>query len=592
MASGSFSRVTGASHTAEQVLERDAATENQAAAGGDVSTQAGTDGAADGSRKSSETATRAEHHRWPYWAPVAVVIVGLLVTAVLALVSHAQYNNNEKRLLGLRVKEVAAVLVQAQPNIQIPLASAAALADATNGNAAKFRRFVAPYVGPQQPHQFVTVSLWRAGAAQHGPIAVVGRPPALTGVGADAQAFLARAARTPKLSLIGLGKPAFTAIGYAFTTPESTSRFIAYGESVLAPDRRSRLDRNTAFSDLDYAVYLGNSERTQKLLVTSVGRLPIRGQQSRLKIPFGDTFLSLVVAPRQSLAGALPQRLPLIITLVGIVLALGAGALTLRLVQRRHAAELLAGRLEHAVEENQRLFAEQRTIAQTLQHALLPEQLPAIRGVVASAWFEPGQRGVEIGGDWYDVIPLGDQRLLLVVGDVSGRGLRAAATMASLRYAIHAYAAQHDPPATILTKLSRLLSVDSGGQLATVLCALVDVGAHELTVTSAGHLPPLLISGGHGQYVETEVGVPIGVQEDASYTSTTVSVPPGATFLAFTDGLVERRGEDLDRGLARLRDAATANHGRLADLVGGLVTQLRHGPSEDDTAIVGIRWTD
>jgi serine phosphatase RsbU (regulator of sigma subunit) len=365
-----------------------------------------------------------------------------------------------------------------------------------------------------------------------------------------------------------------------------------YGESVLPRNRRSRLQSNSAFSDLDYAIYFGASERRADLLVTSLNNPPIRGTQARQRVPFGDSVLTLVVAPRQSLAGTFPQQLPWIILIVGIGLTLGAGALTMRLIQRRRGAEELAGRLEHAVGENQRLYAEQRTIAQTLQHALLPEQLPQIPGVQASARFEAGEQGVEIGGDWYDVIPLGDQRLLVVVGDVTGRGLRAAATMASLRYAIEAYAAQNDPPDTILTKLSKLLSVTEDGQLATVLCALVDVGARQVTVTSAGHLPPLLISGDGSEYVESEVGPPIGVEEGATYTSTTVAVPAAATFLAFTDGLVERRDEPLDRGLERLREAATGNHVALPELLSNLVSQLRYGPAEDDTAIVGLRWTD
>jgi serine phosphatase RsbU (regulator of sigma subunit) len=222
---------------------------------------------------------------------------------------------------------------------------------------------------------------------------------------------------------------------------------------------------------------------------------------------------------------------------------------------------------------------------------MLPDALPQVRGVETSARYEAGEQGMEIGGDWYDLIPFDDRRLLLVVGDVSGRGLRAATTMASLRYAIHAYAAQNDPPATILTKLSRLVSVGDDGQLATILCALVDVDARSVTVTSAGHLPPLLISGGDAQYVQSVVGLPIGVETRTSYSSTTVTTTGPATLLAFTDGLVERRGESLDAGLARLRDAASSHDSALPELLRELVADLHHEPSEDDTAIVGLRWT-
>jgi serine phosphatase RsbU (regulator of sigma subunit) len=162
--------------------------------------------------------------------------------------------------------------------------------------------------------------------------------------------------------------------------------------------------------------------------------------------------------------------------------------------------------------------------------------------------------------------------------------------MASLRYAIHAYAAQGDEPATILTKLNSLVSVKSTGQLATVLCVLVDPDARELTTTSAGHLPPLLISDGHGEFINSDVGLPIGVDRHATYTSATISVSPGATLLAFTDGLVERRGESIDVGLKRLAQHATSNHATLEELLTRVVSNLRQDGSDDDTAIAGIRW--
>src|SRR5436190_7976363 len=110
---------------------------------------------------------------WPYWLAVSVVIVGLLVTTGLVVLTKTLYDNNENRLLDLRVREVASVLAAAQQNIQTPLASAAALADATNGDTGKFRQFIAPYVGVGARYQFVSASLWRLPAS--------GRPRALVG---------------------------------------------------------------------------------------------------------------------------------------------------------------------------------------------------------------------------------------------------------------------------------------------------------------------------------------------------------------------------------------------------------------------------
>ncbi|HYZ80366.1 MAG TPA: PP2C family protein-serine/threonine phosphatase, partial [Solirubrobacteraceae bacterium] len=140
-------------------------------------------------------------------------------------------------------------------------------------------------------------------------------------------------------------------------------------------------------------------------------------------------------------------------------------------------------------------------------------------------------------------------------------------------------------------KVSRLVDITESGQLATVLCAMVDTEQRRLTITSAGHLPPLLLANGDGQFVDTEVGLPIGVQPGTVYRPTTVTVPPAATVVAFTDGLVETRGESLDEGLERLRAAAIRHHVGLSELLGNLVTELVNGRSMDDIAIVGVRWT-
>ena len=539
----------------------------------------------------SRARARAIGVRSLVWLPVATLIVGLLVTGTLTLVSHSQYTSNEKRLLSLRVRDAAALIGASLPGTQTPLASAAELADATNGDVQKFKRFVAPYVGAAPGKRFVSVSLWRLGSPQRGPVAVEGLRPKLALSTSRAAAFFAQVPRSPALNVIGLLQPPGLRLGYAFATPGSTGGFAAYGESPLPANRRSRLQRSSQFAGLHYAIYLGRGQQPQNLLVTDVAQPPLQGQTYAQTVPFGDSALTLAMSARGSLAGPLPQRLPWIILIVGVLLSSGAAFVTVRLTGRRRDAEQLAGRLEIIASENQRLYGEQRSIAQTLQHALLPDELPQIRGVLTSALYEAGEQGVDIGGDWYDVIDLEDRRLLLVVGDVSGRGLRAATTMAMLRYAIHAYAAQRDAPAEILTKLSHLISVVDSGQIATILCAVVDVDRREISVTSAGHLPPLLIRNGDGHYLESEVGLPIGVEAGAYYRSTTISAPPAATLVAFTDGLVERRDENLDQSLARLRQAAVGRDVALPELLSKLVGELHSGPSTDDIAILGLRWT-
>jgi serine phosphatase RsbU (regulator of sigma subunit) len=523
---------------------------------------------------------------------MSVLVVGLVVSGVLGWLSSSLYSHNETRLTELRGRELGAVLAEALPNTQTPLASAAALADSTNGDPQKFRRFIAPYVGLPPRHQFVSVSLWRLRGRERKPVVVVGAPLALERSSTDIPAFLSRAAASHKLTVTGLLKSPALRLGYAFSTSGPTNPaggYVVYGESMLPANRRSRLESNQAFSELNYAIYLGSTPKDQNLLVTSLSRLPIQGRHSTLRVPFGDTVLTLVVAPRQPLAGTLPQRLPWIILAVGVILSLGAALLTLRLAEGRRDAERLARRLQEAVNENRRLYAEQRTIAQTLQHALLPAALPPIPGLRVSARYHAGAENVEIGGDWYDLITLGRGKLLLVVGDVSGRGLPAATTMAALRFAIHAYAVQGDDPEVFLPKLSRLMSVTEDKLLATILCVVIDIAARELSVTSAGHLPPLIISQDGSAFIETPPGLPVGVDRDASYTATTVTAPPGATLLAFTDGLVERRGESIEVGLERLRAEVDSNHVPLDHLLTRVLGQLRED-AFDDTAVAGIQW--
>lgn len=529
--------------------------------------------------------------RWPYWPAAGVAVLGLVITGVLVVLAASTYSSNENRLLTLRVRDAGALIAQSLPAVETPLASAADLADATGGNVARFKGFISPDVGTASG-EYASVSLWRLSAGRPRLMTVVGATPVLAQSPARAAAFLERGVVSAQLNVIGLLHGPRPRLGYAFTSPGLTGRYVAYGERALPANRRSRLQSTSSFADLHYALYLGRTQNTADLLVTDQKSLPLRGRRAMTTISFGNVEFTFVVTAKHPLEGAFAQRLPWLIAIVGIALSLGAAYLTRRLLDRRNQAERLARSLERIAEENRRLYAEQRTIAQTLQHALLPEGLPKIQGVEAGARYEAGVQGVDVGGDWYDLIGLDDRRLLLVVGDVSGRGLRAAATMAELRFAIHAYAAQDDPPAVILSKLSRLVNVGKSGQIATILCVLVDIGRRHITVTSAGHLPPLLISDGSGTFIHSEVGVPIGVRSNGGYASTAIDAPPASTLLAFTDGLVERRGESIDDGLARLERAATSRPADLDELLDFLVTDLRGEGGDDDTAIAGLRWLD
>jgi len=540
------------------------------------------------STPSSSSAAGSIWRRRPLRVTVVALVLGLAVTAAFALISLALYNQNEDRLLRLRAHEVGSVLTAVVPSLQTPLASGAELADATGGSAQKFRSFMAIYVGPGRP--FISASLWRLGTNTPQPTVVVGRAPTLASQPAKARAFFAHVEHSPLLNVTGILGSSMPSLGYAFSTPGVAHGFAVYAESPLPKDRRSKLAGNSAFSDLNYALYLGRSRSPANLLVTSMHHFPITGRQKSVAVAFGDSAFTLVVTPRGPLSGAFFADLPWLIVLVGVLISVAAALMTERLARRRRHAEELSAVLDRVAAENHRLFTEQRSIAQTLQHALLPEVLPHLAGLEVSARYVPAASGLDVGGDWYDVTQADDGRVLLVIGDISGHGLPAATTMASLRFATLAYAAERPSPASVLSKLSDFVNRSPHDYFATVMCVLIDVEAHTLTLASAGHMAPLLIEDGDAHFVDFGGDVPIGVPRDSPYRETTVAVGPQTTLVAFTDGLVERRGEMLDTGLARLRAAASGQQAPLADLLAKLVHDLAFEGHFDDTAILGVRW--
>ncbi len=516
------------------------------------------------------------------WVQV-VAVVGVLVTAGLAVVSAELASSNENHLLKLRSKEVGSALTSALPSIQTPLGAAVALADITSGDKAKFSQFAQTYVGRRG--QFVSMSVWRVNHLGQGPVVVVGSPPELDQARGGAAPILRAAARRTgsrtELSVRGLlhAKRARLAYAYAGSRPGA---FLVEAEQAIAPSRYTRLPPNSAYSNVDIAVYVGRRAIPSRLLLSTVRTLPLPGQHVLTDIPFGSDTLAVVISAREPLGGSLPELMPWVIAVLGVLLTIGASVLTFRLIWGGRQAQQLAA-------ENRRLYAEQRQIAQSLQHALLPEELPQIAGLRVAARYDAGMPGVDIGGDWYDMIRLGPDRLLMVVGDVSGRGIRAATAMAAVRSAIQ-YAAQMDPPEVFLPKLSGLRSLRDQGQLATVLCVVIDLSEHAVRVTSAGHLPPLLIHEGRSEYLLSEVGLPIGVDTNSSYVSSRFTVPPGASLLGFTDGLVERHEESLDDGLERLRSAAAEAGDDLPQMMAQILERVRLPESVDDTAMVGVQW--
>ena len=228
-------------------------------------------------------------------------------------------------------------------------------------------------------------------------------------------------------------------------------------------------------------------------------------------------------------------------------------------------------------------------LVSTLQRSLLPRSLPVLPGGRAEARYLPTTVGLEVGGDWYDVIPLPDSHVALVIGDVQGHNATAATLMGQMRTALRAYAVEGHPPDVVVGHANRLLVGMAHDLFAT--CVYVDVNMVEGTAwcVRAGHLPPVLRHPDGGtERVEAEGGPPLGVVAEADFPMTPLRLQPGAVLALTTDGLVESSELDVDDGLRQFSDTLgrsdPAHLGRVADALVGNATR------SDDVALLLLRY--
>lgn len=235
-----------------------------------------------------------------------------------------------------------------------------------------------------------------------------------------------------------------------------------------------------------------------------------------------------------------------------------------------------------------------RVIAETLQRSFLPETLPSIHGLELAARYLPGTVGVDVGGDWYDAIHLDGNLIGLVVGDVVGKGVRAAATMGQLRNALRAFALDHTDPAAAIGRLSVLVEGMEDAPFATLAYVVVDVRLRRARYIVAGHPPPVLRApDGTTTFLLSGRALPLGVDSAMAFEAAEILLEPGSTLILYTDGLVERRGRPLDEGLDLLcRSVEACDDDDPEALVEGIVqTMLDDEARDDDVAIVALRLT-
>jgi GAF domain-containing protein len=308
----------------------------------------------------------------------------------------------------------------------------------------------------------------------------------------------------------------------------------------------------------------------------------------------------LVAAARDEehlrLARQLELRSVLIVPLVAHGRVLGVMSWVFAESGRRYDDADLAfaedlGRRGAVAIDNALLHSQTREAAVRLQRAVLPDHLGDIPGWEVASHYSPAGR-TEVGGDFYDAFALPDGRVALFVGDVMGRGVEAAAAMAQMRAAVRAYIAVDPAPEVVMRKLDLLFDTYDVGQLVTLVYGLVDATRDELVVVNAGHPPAVLLHGdGTAEQLPLADGAPLGTVSGLRE-SRKVEFRAGDALLAFTDGLIERRGEDIDVGQQRLLDALGDLTSPLEPALERLVDTVRDRTREDDVAVLVARRSE
>ncbi|GGS37488.1 magnesium or manganese-dependent protein phosphatase [Streptomyces badius] len=239
------------------------------------------------------------------------------------------------------------------------------------------------------------------------------------------------------------------------------------------------------------------------------------------------------------------------------------------------------------------LYEQEHDLAEGLQQAMLPRRIPSVPGAQVAVRYRSARLGRDIGGDWYDLIPLPGGRVGAVIGDVQGHDTHAAAVMGQLRIVLRAYAAEGHSPATVMARASVFLHELDTDRFATCTYAEVDLTTGVVQVVRAGHVDPVVRDvDGSCRRVVSEGGLPLGLSAEfgrLEYPVSTVELDPGQTMILFTDGLVELPGSDLDEGMQRLTTLVSNGPQDLQRLADQLCDAVDGRGGQDDVAVLLLR---
>lgn len=266
-----------------------------------------------------------------------VLLIGLLITVSVAWTAWTLNRHNEHRLLEVQTRQAAAVLSSTILSLQDPLETALQIESATAGSSQQFSQFAASYVA--QGKLFSSAILWMAVGTSLTPVQVVGATPLLTPGSQRSVSFIHKALSSSTLVVTSVRSDGVHRIGYAIANPKDP-RLVVYAERAIPANREVPVESNSAFSDLNFATYLGHTTNLSALATTDlpVGELPITGDTVHTSIPFGDSSITLVAGPRGPLGGTIGGALPWIFLVGGCVLTAATAFVAYQLARRRRSA--------------------------------------------------------------------------------------------------------------------------------------------------------------------------------------------------------------------------------------------------------------
>lgn len=276
------------------------------------------------------------------------------------------------------------------------------------------------------------------------------------------------------------------------------------------------------------------------------------------------------------------------------VLSIGRGASRPSFTEADVAVVEELGRRMAVGLANADTFARDHTVAETLQHSVLPDTLPDISGLDLAVRYIPGADGVEVGGDWYDAFPLGNDLVGLAVGDVVGHSITSASIMAQVRNLLRAYAVDTIQPADVLYRTNTAMARLLPDAMATVVYGVLDLATGEFSFANAGHPAPVYAAiSGQVEYLETSSGAMLGVPGDGTFSTGHRTLPPGSGLLLYTDGLIEDRRRDITEGFTALAEAMGPAASRSADQTCTAVQAALLGSATraDDVCLLAARLT-